>query len=176
VEEKQISVAIIIGSEYDFPLVEQSGMLGVLDQMKIAWELSVISADRNPQELHDCCIIAKRRGVIVFIGAAGMSAKLPAAIAAYTGYKTPVIGVALPSEDFPNSLDALFTIVRQPGGCPVICSGIGKAGLKNAALIACQILCTGNDERSCKTYSDFSAYLKRNQKTPQIPLKEGEAS
>lgn len=167
-------VAIVIGSESDLPVVEKSGMFDVLDQCGISWELSIISADRNPGVLSDYCAKARQEGVKVFIAAAGMAARLPGTIAAHTKYLLPVIGVALPSEEFPNALDSTFSIIRPPSGCPVIFAGIGKAGLKNAAIVVAQILANGEDEADRKIREKLSTYFLNSRKDPQIAFKKSQ--
>lgn len=76
---------------------------------------------------------------MVFVGVAGMAAALPGAITSHTGAVYPVIGVSLVSEVL-DGQDALYSIVRMPPGMPVAVPGIGKSGLKNATLLACQIV------------------------------------
>lgn len=167
-------VSVIIGSKTDLPVVEKSGMFEVLDQCGISWELSIISADRNPGMLSDYCAKVRPEGVRVFIAAAGMAARLPGTIAAHTKYQLPVIGVALPSEEFPDALDSLLSIVRSPSGCPVLFAGIGKAGLKNATIAAAQILANGEDEAARKIREKLSTYFLSNRKDPQIALKKSQ--
>jgi 5-(carboxyamino)imidazole ribonucleotide mutase len=167
-------VIIVIGSETDLPIVEKSGMFDVLDRCEISWELSIISADRNPGVLSDYCAKAMQEKVRVFIAGAGMAARLPGTIAANTKYFLPVIGVALPSEEFPNAQDALLSIIRTPSGCPVLFAGIGKAGLKNAAIGATQILANGEDEAARKTREKLSAYFLNSRKEPQIVFKKSQ--
>lgn len=169
-----VLVAIIIGSKTDLPVVEESGMFDVLDQCGISWELSIISADRNPGKLSGYCDEARQKGVRIFIGAAGMAARLPGTIAANTKYFLPVIGVALPSEEFPNAQDASLSITRTPSGCPVLFAGIGKAGLKNAAIAAAQILANGEDEAARKIREKLSAYFLNSRKEPQIAFKKSQ--
>jgi len=149
-------------------------MFEVLDQCGVSWELLIISSDRNPGVLTDYCGEARQNGIKVFIAGAGMAARLPGSVAANTKYFSPVIGVALPSEEHPDALDALLSIVRSPAGCPVTCSGIGKAGLRNAAIRAVQILGAGDDEKSKKIAEKLTAYLYQNRKDPQIGYKKSQ--
>ncbi|MDO8424664.1 MAG: AIR carboxylase family protein [bacterium] len=164
-----IQVAIVVGSESDLGLVKESGMLEVLSSCGVGWELSIISAHRNKKELSDYCQEAvKEKMVKVFIAAAGMAAALPGDIAAEIKFSLPVIGVPLPSAEFPNALDALLAITRVPGGCPVAMTGIGKAGLKNAALLAVQILTSVPDASSVMMRMKSELWLKENTKTAKI--------
>lgn len=166
-----MDVAIIVGSENDLNLVQESGMLGILDRCGVGWELSIISAHRHPKVLSLYCSEAIKRRVKVFIGIAGMAAHLAGAIAANIEYHLPVIGVPLPSAEFPNTLDALLSMVRMPSGCPVAVPGIGKAGLKNATILACQTLSLVDEEIKNK----LAVYLKNEGqiKSPQIRVKGG---
>lgn len=164
-------IAVIIGSETDLPIVEGSKMLDVLDQCGISWELSIISADRNPEALSDYCSKASLEGVRLFIGAAGMAARLPGAIAAFIYHQLPVIGVALTSEEFPSAEDATYSIIRTPAGCPVLFAGIGKAGLKNAAIIAAQIIGNGQDIASKEIKEKLLTYLLNNRKQTRVAFK-----
>lgn len=148
-------VELIIGSKKtNGKIVEESGMFGVLNEIEVDWRLSNISAHRQPEALKEHCIDCILNGTDVFIGGAAMSAGLPGAISSYIDPRlTPlnrvnvvVIGVALSSDEFLDAQDALYSMVRMPPGIVVLTAGIGKAGLYNAALAACQIVAlTKND-------------------------------
>ncbi len=165
-------VVIIIGSETDLPIFDESKAGEVLGQCGIIWELSIVSADRNPGVLSDYCATLKQNGVKVFIAGAGMAARLPGTIAAHAKYLLPVIGVALPSDEFSSALDSMLSIVRSPAGCPVLFAGIGKAGFRNAAIAAAQILSTGEDEKSRAIGEKLITYLRYAQKEPQIAFRK----
>ena len=125
-------VAIVLGSKSDLDKVRQSKLLTTLDGVGITWELSVISAHRNPAAL--CNFVVERRDhTLVFIGIAGMAAALPGAIASWVSGLVPVLGVALSSSVL-DGLDALLSEARMPSGCPVAVCGIDQAGLDNAAI------------------------------------------
>jgi phosphoribosylaminoimidazole carboxylase PurE protein len=156
-------VAIILGSKSDRGIIKESGLINTLESMGIECEISCISAHRNPEELVQY-VNAKRNSVDVFIAAAGMSAALPGAIAAYTGALTPVIGVALPSDEFPNCMDAAISITRMPPGVPVNFTGFGVPGLKNAAISAAQIIATN----SASTRIALKKYITENTKPAQL--------
>lgn len=168
-------VAVIIGSETDLQTVEKSGMFEVLDQCGVSWVLDIISADRNPGVLRDRCEQLIKEGVRVFAAAAGRAARLPGTVAAHSKNLLPVIGIALQSEEYPDANDARLSITRTPSGCPLIYAGDGKAGLKNAAIIAVQILANGEDELAADTKEKLSTYLLNNRKEPQIGYKKGGA-
>lgn len=162
-------VVIILGSKSDRQIVEESGMLDILNESGVDWELSVISAHRNPKELANYCR-EKVDEAFVFIGVASMSAALPGSIAAYTQGKKLVIGVPLPSPEFPDAMDALLSMVRMPSGRPVAVVGIGKAGLRNAAILACQVIALGDSEMGDR----FFQMMDKTNPPAQIALMSSE--
>lgn len=125
-------VAVIIGSESDREIAERAA--AVLKELKIAYEIRVISAHRNPVELDE---YIKRSGAKIFIAIAGLSAALPGIIASKTD--RPVIGVPVSSKL--GGLDALLSIAQMPAGVPVACVGIDNGA--NAAHLAAKILGVG---------------------------------
>ena len=128
-------VGIVIGSKSDAGIIQPA--LDMLKQLDIDYELSVISAHRNPERLRQYGLEAAERGFEVIIAAAGGAAHLPGTLASWT--TLPVIGIPLPASEL-KGIDALFSIVQMPVGVPVACVGIGTSGAKNAALLAAQIL------------------------------------
>jgi 5-(carboxyamino)imidazole ribonucleotide mutase len=134
-------VGVVIGSKTDTEMIQPA--LDMLKQLGIDYELSVISAHRNPQKVRKYGLEAEKRGFKVIIAAAGKSAHLPGVIASWT--TLPVVGVPLPSGEL-EGIDALLSISQMPGGVPVACMGVGKSGAKNAALFAAQILSTESKE------------------------------
>ena len=128
-------VAILMGSDSDLDTMKTC--IDTLDKLGIGREVNVLSAHRTPAATHTYVQDADQRGCAVFIAAAGMAAHLAGTVAALT--VKPVIGV--PMEGGPlKGEDALLATVMMPGGIPVACVAIGKAGAKNAALLAAQIL------------------------------------
>ncbi len=128
-------VAVIMGSDSDLPVMEST--LGILKDLDIPFEVRIHSAHRTPEATHAYVSDADQRGCAVFIAAAGLAAHLAGVVAAYT--IRPVIGV--PMDGGPLSgMDALLSTVQMPGGIPVACVAIGKAGAKNAAYLAAQVL------------------------------------
>ena len=126
-------VLIIAGSESDRERVEAA--FEVLDEAGVGYDFIVSSAHRKPEETAEIAKSAKANGYRVIIGAAGLAAALPGAVAALTDL--PVVG--LPLEVGPlRGVDALYAITQLPPGCPVGTVGIGNA--KNAALLALRIL------------------------------------
>ena len=128
-------VGIVIGSKNDEPLIQPT--LDILQQLNIKYELSILSAHRNPDKVREYASKAKEGGVDVIIAAAGAAAHLPGVLASWT--TLPVIGVPLPTSEL-KGVDSLYSIVQMPAGVPVACVGIGTPGAKNAALLAAQIL------------------------------------
>ncbi len=124
-----VDVAIILGSESDRRAAE--GAIEVLSQNGVSFEVKVLSAHRNPEELEK---YIKETDAKIFIGIAGLAAHLPGFIASRTD--KPVIGV--PVNVKLGGLDALLSIVQMPSGVPVACVGIDNA--KNAAYLAIRIL------------------------------------
>ncbi|MEZ0121283.1 MAG: 5-(carboxyamino)imidazole ribonucleotide mutase [Candidatus Reddybacter sp.] len=131
-------VAILMGSDSDLPIMEAS--FDVLNKLGVPFEAKVTSAHRTPAVTHDYVISADERGCAAFICAAGMAAHLAGAVAALT--LRPVIGV--PINGSLEGLDALLSTVQMPGGIPVATVAIGKAGAKNAAYLAAQIIAGGD--------------------------------
>jgi len=128
-------VAILMGSDSDLDTMKTC--IDTLDKLGIGREVNVLSAHRTPAATHTYVQDADQRGCAVFIAAAGMAAHLAGTVAALT--VKPVIGV--PMEGGPlKGEDALLSTAMMPGGIPVACVAIGKAGAKNAALLAAQIL------------------------------------
>lgn len=128
-------VSILMGSASDWDTMShaQKG----LDDLGISNDMRILSAHRTPEALQKYLKKAIQQGAQVFIAAAGMAAHLAGAVAAHT--TLPVIGVPLAGPNL-DGLDALLSTVQMPGGVPVATVAIGKAGAKNAAILAAQIL------------------------------------
>jgi 5-(carboxyamino)imidazole ribonucleotide mutase len=133
--EKMPLVAIVMGSKSDTESMRPTAE--VLNRLGIDYEVSVISAHRNPEKIREFGLSAQKRGIEVIIAAAGMAAHLPGALASWT--TLPVIGVPLAGSEL-KGVDALYSIVQMPAGIPVACVAIGAAGAKNAAYLAAEIL------------------------------------
>ncbi len=142
-------VGIVIGSKNDAELVEPA--VQILKDFDVAHELSVMSAHRTAEKVHQYAVSAEERGIKVLIAGAGYAAHLPGVLAAWT--MLPVIGVPLPTSDL-KGVDSLLSIVQMPGGVPVASTGIGRSGAKNAALLAVQILGV-SDERLRHAYRRY---------------------
>ena len=134
-------VAILMGSDSDLETMQTT--VETLDKFQIAREVRVLSAHRTPDATHAYVKDADARGCAVFIAAAGMAAHLAGTVAALT--HKPVIGVPMAAGPLQGQ-DALLSTVQMPGGIPVACVAIGKAGAMNAAYLAAQILALSDKE------------------------------
>lgn len=141
--ESNYFVAVLMGSDSDLPVMEAT--LEVLRNFELPYEVRVNSAHRTPDAIRAYVKDAEARGCAVFIAAAGMAAHLAGAVAALT--TRPVIGVPIDAGPL-SGLDALLSTVQMPGGIPVATVAIGKAGAKNAAYLAAQILALGDSALS----------------------------
>ncbi|MBT3624128.1 MAG: 5-(carboxyamino)imidazole ribonucleotide mutase [Gammaproteobacteria bacterium] len=128
-------VAILMGSDSDLPVMQST--VDVLKSFGIEYEVRITSAHRTPEDTRSYVSDADARGCAVFIAAAGMAAHLAGAVSAHT--LRPVIGVPIDAGPM-QGFDALLSTVQMPGGIPVAGVAIGKAGAKNAAYLAVQIL------------------------------------
>jgi len=135
-----VKIAIIMGSKTDLSVMEESA--GILRQFGIDYEMRVLSAHRTPEEVLQFSRSARDEGFSVIIAGAGMSAHLAGVIAAHT--TLPVIGVPIDASGL-KGIDALLSTVQMPPGVPVATMGIGRAGAKNAALLAVEILSLNNE-------------------------------
>lgn len=144
-------VSIIMGSTSDLPVMEAAAKF--LDQMEIPFEINALSAHRTPKEVEEFATSAARRGIEVIIAGAGMAAHLPGVIAAMT--PLPVIGVPIKSSL--EGLDAALAMLQMPPGIPVATVAIN--GALNAAILAMQIMATG-DEDLKKKMSAYKESLK----------------
>ena len=147
-------VGVVMGSKSDDSYVGQT--TEVLDEMGIEHEVIVASAHRTPQKVADYASTARDRGVQVIIAAAGGSAGLPGALAAWT--TLPVIGIPVPSSDL-KGVDSLYAIAQMPPGIPVACVAIGSWGARNAAYLAAQIVGL-TDDKVRKAYDGYRESLK----------------
>jgi len=133
------AVGIVMGSDSDLPVMRAAA--DFLAANGINFELTISSAHRTPDQAATYARTAKDRGLKVIIAGAGMAAHLAGVLAAHT--TLPVIGVPLDASSL-NGLDALLSTVQMPPGIPVATMAIGKAGAKNAAVLAVRILALGN--------------------------------
>jgi len=153
------NVAVIMGSDSDLPVMQSC-----IDQLKdfgIEPTVRIISAHRTPDIAAEFADNAANNGIKVIIAAAGMAAHLAGALAARTNL--PVIGVPLAAPQGPAGIDALLSTAQMPPGVPVATMAIGKAGAKNAAVLAAQILALSN-----KDMTEKLRQFRQNQKDKVI--------
>jgi 5-(carboxyamino)imidazole ribonucleotide mutase len=136
---KNPQVLIVMGSDSDLPVMEEGAK--VLAEFGVAYEMRISSAHRSPQRTAALAAEAAGRGIKVIVAGAGMAAHLAGVIAAET--ILPVIGVPIGGGAL-NGLDALCSTVQMPGGVPVATMAIGRAGARNAGILAVQILALDN--------------------------------
>ncbi len=129
------TVGIIMGSDSDLEVMQEAAK--VLDEFKVEYEITVVSAHRTPERMFDYAKNARERGLKVIIAGAGGAAHLPGMVASIT--TLPVIGVPVKLKAM-DGLDSLLSMVQMPGGVPVATVAINNA--KNAGLLAVQILGT----------------------------------
>lgn len=128
-------IGILMGSASDAEIMR--GAAKILEEFGVPYEMKVISAHRTPHKASEYASQAEGRGLQVLIAGAGGAAHLAGALAAQT--VLPIIGVPVDSSSL-KGLDSLLATVQMPSGIPVATMAIGKAGAKNAALLAIQIL------------------------------------
>ncbi len=138
-KNKKPLVGIVMGSDSDFAVMEEA--LRVLDSFGIPYEVTISSAHRSPRRTAEYARTAAARGLKILIVGAGSAAHLAGVIAAET--TLPVIGIPIDSSAL-KGIDSLLSTVQMPGGVPVATMAIGKAGARNAAVFAVQILSLAN--------------------------------
>ncbi len=130
-----------MGSKSDWETIKHATK--ILDELKIPYEVKIISAHRTPDLLFQFAESAHERGIEVIIAGAGGAAHLPGMAAAKT--HLPVLGVPIQSKTL-NGIDSLLSIVQMPAGVPVGTLAIGRAGAINAALLAASIIANKHNE------------------------------
>lgn len=146
-------VAIVLGSDSDYPLVDD--LINLLKKFEISYELTVSSAHRSPDRTHRYAVTLEDRGIQAVIACAGGAAHLAGVLASHT--IVPVIGVPLDSSPL-QGLDALLSTSMMPAGVPVATMGIGKMGATNAGIFAAQILAR-SDSQVAKRLKDYKKEL-----------------
>ncbi|MCH7954301.1 MAG: 5-(carboxyamino)imidazole ribonucleotide mutase [Candidatus Marinimicrobia bacterium] len=149
--ENKPLVIIISGSKSDSEFVKATEEY--LAYFQILYESKVLSAHRNPDQVVDYVSNARDNGVKCIIAQAGMAAHLAGVVAAHT--TLPVIGVPLPGSHL-NGVDSLYSTVQMPAGIPVATMAIGKAGARNAAVFAAEMLSV-EDESVHRRLEEFRA-------------------
>ena len=147
-------VAIVMGSDSDMPIMKKAAEF--LDQMGIDFEMTIISAHREPDIFFEWAKGAKDRGVKVIIAGAGKAAHIPGMCAAL--FPMPVIGIPMKTSDL-GGVDSLYSIVQMPSGIPVATVAI-NGGL-NAGILAAKILAT-SDEKLLEKLEAYSEEMKQS--------------
>lgn len=148
-----------MGSKSDFEIVNECAT--ILKDFNVSYEMIISSAHRSPHRTSQYVIDAQKRGAQVFICAAGMAAHLAGVVSAHT--IRPVIGIPMGGGNL-DGLDALYSTVQMPAGIPVATLAIGKAGAKNAAYLAMQILALTDEKLSFKLKDDRDNMAKKIEK------------
>ena len=146
------NVSIVMGSDSDMPVMAQAAE--VLEKLGVEFEITVISAHREPDVFFEYAKTAEARGVKVIIAGAGKAAHLPGMCAAL--FPMPVIGIPMKTSDL-GGVDSLYSIVQMPSGIPVATVAIN--GGTNAGILAAKILAVG-DEELLTRLKDYSVNLK----------------
>lgn len=162
-------VGIVMGSDSDLKVMSKAA--DMLEELGIEYELTIISAHREPDELIEWTRGDENRDVKVIIAGAGMAAALPGMCAAL--FALPVIGVPLSGKNL-DGMDAVFSIMQMPPGVPVATVAID--GAKNAAILAAKILAAGDDailEKIKKYTADMKAQVvAKDAKLKQVGYKQ----
>tara|TARA_B100001109_G_C18859501_1_gene473303 strand:+ start:1500 stop:1994 length:495 start_codon:yes stop_codon:yes gene_type:complete len=146
-------IGIIMGSISDLKVMQDA--LDFLKEMNVAFEVEIVSAHRTPEKMMQYATSAKDRGLKVIVAAAGGAAHLPGMVASATSL--PVIGVPIKSSNSIDGWDSVLSILQMPGGVPV--ATVALNGAKNAAILACQIVAT-LDEDLAKQLDTYKESLK----------------
>ena len=146
-------VSIIMGSTSDMPVMKKAAEF--FDEMEIPFEINALSAHRTPNLVESFATNAKKNGIKVIIAGAGGAAHLPGVVAAFTS--VPVIGVPCRSSISIDGWDSILSILQMPPGIPVATVGLDAS--VNAAILACQILSTG-DEKISDKMDEYKRNLK----------------
>jgi 5-(carboxyamino)imidazole ribonucleotide mutase len=147
-ENKKPLVAIIMGSDSDWPVMKHAAQM--LADLGVSYEAKVVSAHRTPDLMFEFAENAVKNGYQIIIAGAGGAAHLPGMVAAKT--TLPVLGVPVPSKHLQGQ-DSLLSIVQMPKGIPVATFAIGDAGAANAGLFAASILANQDEELANKLAS-----------------------
>ncbi len=157
-------VGIVMGSDSDMPIMAKAA--DVLEELGISYDMTIISAHREPDVFFEYAGSAEERGFKVIIAGAGMAAHLPGMCAAI--FPMPVIGIPMHTTSL-GGRDSLYSIVQMPSGIPVATVAIN--GGANAALLAAKILAT-SDEALLQKLKEYSENLKNQVQAKDARLKE----
>ncbi len=162
-------VSIIMGSTSDMKIMEDAAKF--FDEMEIPYEINALSAHRVPELVAEFAKGAHKRGIKVIIAGAGGAAHLPGVVAAIT--PLPVIGVPIKSSNSIDGWDSILSILQMPAGIPVATMALD--GARNAAIMAAQIIASGDEKMMDKIIAFKESLAKKiekaNQELAQIKMK-----
>lgn len=158
------TVSIVMGSDSDMPVMSKAA--DILEEFGISYEMTIISAHREPDTFFEYAKTAEERGVKVIIAGAGMAAHLPGMCAAI--FPMPVIGIPMHTTSL-GGKDSLYSIVQMPSGIPVATVAIN--GGANAGILAAKILAT-SDPVLLNKIKDYSKSLKESVEAKDKKLQE----
>lgn len=164
--DKQPQVAIIMGSDSDWPVMKLAAQM--LEDFGVSYEAKVVSAHRTPDLMFEFAESAAAKGFQVIIAGAGGAAHLPGMVASKT--TLPVLGVPVPSKHLQGQ-DSLYSIVQMPKGIPVATFAIGEAGAANAGLFAVSILANHDSSLASKLQT-----FRQTQTTKVMNMKLSESN
>lgn len=153
-ERLMAKVGIIMGSRSDLPIMKEAA--DVLDELRIAYEMTIVSAHRTPERMFEYAQSAHDRGIEVIIAGAGGAAHLPGMTASLTAL--PVIGVPIKSRNSIDGWDSVLSILQMPGGIPV--ATVALDGAKNAGILAASII-GSHDKDVHQRLLDYKEQLKK---------------
>ena len=157
-------VGIVMGSDSDMPIMAKAA--DVLSELGVDFEMTIISAHREPEEFYEYARTAEERGYKVIIAGAGKAAHLPGMCAAI--FPMPVIGIPMKTSDL-GGVDSLYSIVQMPSGIPVATVAIG--GAKNAGILAAKILAVSDPDLLARL-KEYSANMASEVEAKDVRLQE----
>jgi len=162
---KKHKVAIIMGSDSDLPTMSEARK--VLEEYGVGCEVKILSAHRSPEDTAKFAKSARTKGFSVIIAGAGAAAHLAGVIASHT--TLPVIGVPMETAEL-KGIDSLLSTVQMPSGVPVATVAIGRAGARNAGILALEILGVA-DKGVEKKLAQLKRQLVENVRSKNRPKK-----
>ena len=160
-------VGIIMGSQSDLKIMKEAAE--ILDEFKIPYEITIVSAHRTPLRMVEYATQARERGIRVIIAGAGGAAHLPGMVASLTSL--PVIGVPVNSSNSIDGWDSVLSILQMPAGVPV--ATVALNGAKNAGILAAQIVGSFNSEVA-KILDNFKTSLRDKVESAAKMMEEGD--
>ena len=157
-------VGIVMGSDSDMPIMAKAA--DILDQLGVSYEMTIISAHREPDVFFEYAKSAEKKGFKVIIAGAGMAAHLPGMCAAL--FPMPVVGIPMKTSDL-GGVDSLYSIVQMPSGIPVATVAIN--GGANAGILAAKILATSDADLLARL-KEYSKNLKEQVEAKDARLQE----